>query len=62
MDFRLYWERTNVVTRQSESTIEWMVGEKVQEGEYRIRWKGHYKTVLAKIEYYEGGTRSFIVQ
>ena len=40
---RLWWERTNSETGESEVTIEWDVGEGVEAGEYRIRQIGNYK-------------------
>ncbi|XP_063912846.1 neutral ceramidase-like [Zophobas morio] len=58
---RLWWERTNSETGESEVTIEWDVGEGVEAGEYRIRHIGNYKGQDGDIYPYEGLSDTFTV-
>ncbi|XP_008198655.1 neutral ceramidase-like [Tribolium castaneum] len=56
---RFHWKRTNVLTGESEVTIEWDIGQDVVPGQYRIRHNGHYKEKSGEIHAYEGITSTF---
>lgn len=61
LETKFRWKRHSVVLGTSRSTIEWEIPLDVQEGVYRIKHNGAYKTIGGHIYQYEGISNTFVV-
>lgn len=59
---QFHWHKPTRLDPFSKATVRWEIGDEVDEGLYRLRHFGNYKTVLGGIFEFEGTSRTFYVR
>jgi len=61
IETKFIWRRTNSILGWSEVTVFWEIPKDAEEGTYRIRHLGHYKSITQEIIAYSGLSKEFKV-
>lgn len=62
LNTEFHWHKPTRLDPFSKATVRWAIGDEEQEGLYRLRHFGNYKTLFGDIYEFEGSSRTFYVK